>query len=298
MEPLRVYVGLNSAETAEQRAELALAELIRVGAFGRAVLVIATPTGTGWVDPAGLGRSRSCIVAMSRRSRCDISSLPSWLSLLIEPDYGADTARAVFHVVYDYWRTLPRSGGRAFICSGLASAHGIPTCRRISSTSSRTPIKVRSGWAPPGQRDLAQGDRDAWSREPGLAAAFSRRIALPLYYPAQRTQHQHALGADPHSLFAVPLRPDCFFRDPLLASARLDESTESPDVASEIRWIPVVTFVQQICDMMTATTTPRGVGHVYAAAHYLDGWIAVTEPQGWNEDGLARLREWLNAHDL
>ena len=62
--------------------------------------------------------------------------------------------------------------------------------------------------------------------------------------------------------------------------------------------LPVVTFVQQICDMMTATITPRGVGHVYAAVHYLDGWIAVTEPQGWNEQSLARLREWLHAHDL
>ena len=70
------------------------------------------------------------------------------------------------------------------------------------------------------------------------------------------------------------------------------------DVAPEIRWMPVVTFVQQICDMMTATTTPRGVGHVYAAAHYLDAWIAVTEPQGWNEDSLAQLREWFNTHDL
>ena len=69
-------------------------------------------------------------------------------------------------------------------------------------------------------------------------------------------------------------------------------------MAPEIRWIPVVTFVQQICDMMTATTTPRGVGHVYAAAHYLDAWIAVTEPQGWNEDSLAHLREWFNTHDL
>jgi uncharacterized membrane protein len=71
-----------------------------------------------------------------------------------------------------------------------------------------------------------------------------------------------------------------------------------PDVAPEIRWIPVVTFVQQICDMMTATTTPRGVGHVYAADHYLDAWIAVAEPQGWNEESLAHLRGWLNTHEL
>ena len=50
--------------------------------------------------------------------------------------------------------------------------------------------------------------------------------------------------------------------------------------------------------MMTATKTPRGVGHVYAAAHYLVAWIAVTEPQRWNEDSLAHLREWFNTHDL
>lgn len=46
-EPLRVYVGLNSADTAEARADLALAEMIRIGAFDRQLLVIATPTGTG-----------------------------------------------------------------------------------------------------------------------------------------------------------------------------------------------------------------------------------------------------------
>ena len=52
--PLRVYVGLNSAESIEARAELALAELQRAGGFERAVLVIATPTGTGWLAPAAM----------------------------------------------------------------------------------------------------------------------------------------------------------------------------------------------------------------------------------------------------
>jgi uncharacterized membrane protein len=108
MEPLRVYVGLNSAETVAQRAELALAELKRVRAFDRAVLVVATPTGTGWVDPAGMAPleilHRGDVASVS----VQYSYLPSWLSPVIEPDYGADTARAVFRVVYDYWRTLPK----------------------------------------------------------------------------------------------------------------------------------------------------------------------------------------------
>src|SRR5690606_26287482 len=50
-EPIRVYVGLNSAETIADRARLALEELERTGAFERSVLVLATPTGTGWIDP-------------------------------------------------------------------------------------------------------------------------------------------------------------------------------------------------------------------------------------------------------
>jgi uncharacterized membrane protein len=99
-------------------------ELKRVRAFDRAVLVIATPTGTGWVDPAGMAPleilHRGDVASVS----VQYSYLPSWLSLLVEPDYGADTARAVFRVVYDYWRSCPWSGGRAFIYSGSASAPG------------------------------------------------------------------------------------------------------------------------------------------------------------------------------
>ena len=49
-----VYVGLNNAENESDRADLALQELIRIGAFDRKLLVIATPTGTGWIDPASV----------------------------------------------------------------------------------------------------------------------------------------------------------------------------------------------------------------------------------------------------
>lgn len=51
MRPIRVYVGLKSADTLQDRAELLLEELIRTGAFGREHLVIATTTGTGYLEP-------------------------------------------------------------------------------------------------------------------------------------------------------------------------------------------------------------------------------------------------------
>jgi len=49
-EPIRVYVGLDSAETEEQRVQLALDELERTNAYRRRLLVIISPTGTGYVN--------------------------------------------------------------------------------------------------------------------------------------------------------------------------------------------------------------------------------------------------------
>lgn len=53
-EPIRVYVGLRNAGTVRDRAKLALAELKRQGGFQRSILIIVTPTGTGWVDPSAM----------------------------------------------------------------------------------------------------------------------------------------------------------------------------------------------------------------------------------------------------
>jgi len=49
--PIRTYVGFNSQPIYQTgRAELALAELDRTGAFDRSHLLLVSPTGTGWVD--------------------------------------------------------------------------------------------------------------------------------------------------------------------------------------------------------------------------------------------------------
>ena len=92
LRPLRVYVGLRSEESVEERARLALGELIRVGGFERSVLVVATPTGTGWLDPGAVDtveyvhRGDTAIVAMQ------YSYLPSWITILVDPHRSRDAA--------------------------------------------------------------------------------------------------------------------------------------------------------------------------------------------------------------
>jgi uncharacterized membrane protein len=48
--PVQVYVGLASGASARRRVDLALAEMERSGAFDRSLIVLISPTGTGYVN--------------------------------------------------------------------------------------------------------------------------------------------------------------------------------------------------------------------------------------------------------
>ncbi|MFL6176832.1 MAG: alpha/beta-hydrolase family protein, partial [Ornithinibacter sp.] len=48
--PVQVYVGLSSGSSARERVDLALAEMDRSGAFDRSMIVLVSPTGTGYVN--------------------------------------------------------------------------------------------------------------------------------------------------------------------------------------------------------------------------------------------------------
>jgi uncharacterized membrane protein len=48
--PIRVYVGLGTAETEKDRIEVAIQELKRTGGFDRSIIIAASPAGTGYVN--------------------------------------------------------------------------------------------------------------------------------------------------------------------------------------------------------------------------------------------------------
>ena len=48
--PVQVYVGLDSAPTAKERVDLAMAEMERLGGFDRSLIMLVSPTGTGYVN--------------------------------------------------------------------------------------------------------------------------------------------------------------------------------------------------------------------------------------------------------
>jgi uncharacterized membrane protein len=66
--PVQVYIGLDSATTARERVDLALEEMTRLGAFDRSLLVLISPTGTGYVNYVALA-------AMQYLSRGDVATV-------------------------------------------------------------------------------------------------------------------------------------------------------------------------------------------------------------------------------
>jgi uncharacterized membrane protein len=119
-EPIRAYAGTVSATDVEERAELAVADLERAGGFDRANLLVATTTGSGWLDSGAIDSFEyltggdSAIVAMQ------YSYLPSWLSYLVDQKKAREAGRQLFDAVYDRWSKLPPADRPRLFVFGLS----------------------------------------------------------------------------------------------------------------------------------------------------------------------------------
>ncbi len=291
--PLRVYVGLRSAETAKERAKLALAEMIRVGAFDRSLLLVTIPTGTGWVDEMGIDPVEYLHDGDIASVAVQYSYLASWLSLLVEPGYGSETATALFDEVYDYWTKLPKETRPKLYLYGLS----------LGAMNSQLSSELFQVLGDPYQGAL-------WSGPPFTSRLWrsitnNRNEGTPEWLPefrdgsyARFTNQNNALKL-PNSHWG-PMRivylqyasdpivffdPKDFYREPDWMKA-----PRGPDVSPQLKWYPVVSMLQLAIDLMLATTTPIGHGHVYAPQHYIDAWVEVTNVS-WSQADIDRLKE-------
>jgi uncharacterized membrane protein len=285
----------------EARAKLALEELKRVGGFERPVLVVITPTGTGWVDPAALNSLEYLHDGNIASVALQYSYLGSWLYLLVGADYGADAARALFKEVYGYWTTLPRGGRPRLYLHGLSLGaknsemsmdlievlgdpfagalwSGPPHSSRLwrSFTDRRNPGSP--AWLP----RFRDGSFVRFMNQDGEAAGPDS-APNAAWGPIRIVYLQYA--SDPVTFFDYR----SFYREPDWVLP-----PRGPDVSPQLRWYPVVTLLQLALDMLMATTAPIGHGHVYAPAHYIDAWMEVTDVRGWSPQEIMRLKQHLS----
>ncbi|MDZ7906878.1 MAG: alpha/beta-hydrolase family protein [Gemmobacter sp.] len=309
MEPLRVYAGLNSAATPEARAALALRELIRIGGFARSNLVIAFPTGTGWVDPAGMEPVEYLTDGDIASVSVQYSYLPSWLSLLVEPTYGSDTARAVFRAVYGHWTALPRDRRPKLYLFGLSLGAMNGDLAADFYDMIGDPYQGALWVGPPFTTrswnavvaDRAEGS-PVWApqfRDGSLIRFMAQEGAVPKGQAGAESDRAEDWGPVRIVYLQYPSDPIVMFRaDMIWRQPAWMTEPRGPDVSPGLVWVPVVTLLQLLFDMMTATMTPVGHGHVYAAGDYLNGWQAVLGAGSWDAAAVDRLRAALAARGL
>lgn len=292
MTPLRIYVGLPAAPDAQARARLALRELQRVGGFQRSVLVVITPTGTGWVDPAAADTLEYLLRGDVASVAMQYSYLSSPLSLMVEPDYGEESARALFNEIYGYWRTLPPGQRPRLYLHGLS----------LGAMNSERSLDLF---------DIIDDPIDGalWSGPPFASRHWreltrARNPGTPQWLPAFRDgryvrfMNQHG-GPVPTQapwgrmrVVYLQYASDAItFFDPRDAwrAPEWMAHPRGPDVSPQLRWYPVVSAGQIALDMLLADGAPMGYGHIFAPSHYLRAWQAVLAVDDWREEDLRRL---------
>lgn len=292
LDPIRVYVGRANAETPKERAELALAELKRLGAFDRKVLIIVSPTGTGWMDPG----SHDPVEYMHNGDIATVSVqysyLQSPLALLLETQSGLEQATALQDVVYGYWRTLPKDQRPKLYVHGLSlgawsSMYATNLFRLLDD-----PIDGAFWAGPPFPSTLWNYVQN--QREPGSPWVLPTigDGSLVRYASHVADASQGAPWGDIRIVFLQYSSDPIVFYDPAsiwrAPPWMLDPPAE--DMSEHFVFIPIVTHFQLLLDMALAFGSPPGHGHAYYAQDYIAPWVETTAPEDWSAADTARLK--------
>jgi uncharacterized membrane protein len=300
--PIRTYVGFNSEPLYQAgRAELALAELERTGAFDRSVLLLVSPTGTGWVD-------HTVIEAAEFLTRGDVATCciqyaryPSFLSV-----QKVALGRGQFRLLL--WGVAQRLAGvppercprvlvfgesmGAWTSSDVIMFHGIQGFDHYGID--------RAFWV--GLPWLAKWSRSGMTRGSstlvprGTVEVFDRHEQLAALDDAQRARLRAIVLSHDNDPIAV-LGPDLLVqRPPWLADGQRGRGV--PDA---MRWQPLVTFVQTGMDAMNAMLSEPGefasFGHDYRAdmAQFVRDAYGLPDA---TDDQLARIEEVLRSLEV
>lgn len=298
MEPIRAYVGLESADTPQGRADLLLAELKRAGAFERDALVIATTTGTGLIDPNGVDPIDYIFNGDDAIAGVQYSYLPSFISLLSEQRAVRETSLAAFDTIHQYWSTLPEGSRPKLYLYGLSlGSYGVESVLN-SINAINEPIDGAFMSGPPFVNDL--NTKIVTSREPGSPEW------LPIYRAGSTVRFTSEEGfADtpgpwgPTRIVYLQYGSDPVVNfSPSLAWERpdwLQDGRRPPDVSERMGWFPLVSMVQVAFDLPGAGSVPVGFGHLYSIKANAESWVAVTNPPGWSAEKTTALTALLES---
>ena len=268
--PIRTYVGFDSEPLYPTgRAELALAELARTGAFDRSHLLLVSPTGTGWVD-------HTLIEAAEFLTRGDIATCcvqygryPSFLSVQKVALGRSQFRLLLWGVKQRLEERPPDRRPRVLVFGESLGAWTSSDVVMFQGVEGFDHYGIdRALWV--GLPWLAKWSRSGMTRgsstlvPEGTVAVFDRHEQFEELSEEQRAGLRAVVVSHDNDPIAV-LGPELLIQRPTW----LADGQRGRGVPDSMHWRPLITFVQTAMDAANAMVSVPGefgsFGHDYRA---------------------------------
>ena len=304
--PIQVYVGLDSAPSAQARVQLAIAELDRTKAWDRSLVMLISPTGTGYVNYCAVAATQYLALGDVATVTLQYSKRPSPLSL---GRIGA-----------------AREQNRLLLLHVLDRLRGLPPTRRPrvvlfgESLGAHTSQDMLLHWGTLGPQALGV-DRALWIGTPygskwmhqvtgaprpdvdpdlvGVFNDFEQYAALP----SERRARLRFVMVSHDNDGVTKFGPDLVVNRPRWLEpgrpAVQDIRRASPrGVPPGMRWRPLTTFLHTMIDMKNAQTP--GEYRAYAHDYRVDiaRFISAVYALPVTDEQMARIESALADRDL
>ncbi len=272
MEPIRVYAGMpEEGKSLQSAADLVVEELHRTGAFDRAVILIATSTGSGWVDEWQVQPLEYLTRGNCATASMQYSFVPSSINFLTDLDVSEEAAVILFETIRSAVDEIPEDRRPAlFVCGeslgAYASQHVFSGIVDVLSrtdgalwvgTPAFTPMHaeltaIRHRGSPEVAPVVANGRHVRFVNVPEnlWADVYGRELGDWNYPRVVYAQHP----SDP----VVWWNSELVWHKPDWISEKVDG-----DVSPHMQYTRGATYIQVLVDMPVAGTAPGGHGHTY-----------------------------------
>jgi len=266
-DPIRLFVGLDSASLMEDRVDLLLDEMVRTKAFERKVVCFVSPTGSGYINYVMAEALEYLTLGDCAIVTMQYSLLPSSMSLT-RTSLAVDQNRSIMHAITGYLRGMDPAKRPRFVAFG--ESLGALTmqdiwARRSVEAMERDFVHSSLYVGTPSATRFAQN----WRLNPDKIDPAGKMIELDNFgefrdLPAERqSEIRHVLVShfdDPIPKFGTNL----LMRRPWWLGP-VDQ--RPPRVPKSARWSPWTTFVLTAVDLLNAMEVVPGTfgrrGHDY-----------------------------------
>ena len=272
MEPIRVYAGMpEEGQSLQSAADLVVEELHRTGAFDRAVILIATSTGSGWVDEWQVQPLEYLTRGNCATASMQYSFVPSSINFLTDLDVSEEAAVILFETIRRAVDEIPEDRRPAlFVCGESLGAYAsqhvfsgiVDVLNRTDGalwvgTPAFTPMHaeltaIRHRGSPEVAPVVANGRHVRFVNVPEnlWADVYGRELGDWNYPRVVYAQHP----SDP----VVWWNSELVWHKPDWISEKVDG-----DVSPHMQYTRGATYIQVLVDMPVAGTAPGGHGHTY-----------------------------------